>query len=125
MARNAVRSGVTFDKSLYDKLDSIVKSSKRFKIDKSEIINALLDVSKLSIKQIQQLVMNYREKSSKDVIRSGVTFDSKNYSKLTRIISESKRFRIDKSEIVNAIIQNLKFSLKLVQKLVMDYRETR
>ena len=61
MAKNVVRSGVTFDKNIYSQLDSIVKNSKRYKIDKSEIINALLKKSNLSLKQIQKLVMEHRE----------------------------------------------------------------
>ncbi len=62
MAKEAVRSGVTFDRDNYIKLDNIVKNSKRYKIDKSEIINALLKNSNLSVKSIQKLVMDYREK---------------------------------------------------------------
>ena len=38
MAKDVVRSGVTFNKELYSKLDSIVNDSKRYKIDKSGLI---------------------------------------------------------------------------------------
>lgn len=62
MPKDVVRSGVTFDKAIYTKLDSIVNDSKRFKIDKSEIINAILANADLSLKDIQKLVMDYREK---------------------------------------------------------------
>lgn len=63
MAKDVVRSGVTFDKELYSKLDSIVTDSKRYKIDKSEIINAILSQSKLTPKEIQKLVMDWRERA--------------------------------------------------------------
>jgi len=62
MAKDVVRSGVTFDKDIFLKLDSIVSKSKRYKIDKSEIINAILTDSNMSLKTIQKLVMDYREK---------------------------------------------------------------
>ncbi len=48
MVKNVVRSGVTFDKEIYYKLDSVVANSKRYKIDKSEIINAILSKARLS-----------------------------------------------------------------------------
>ncbi|MCB9358342.1 hypothetical protein H6503_00265 [Candidatus Woesearchaeota archaeon] len=60
--KDVVRSGVTFDREIYSLLDGIVKDSKRFKIDKSEILNALVDNSKMSVKDIQKMVMDYREK---------------------------------------------------------------
>jgi hypothetical protein len=62
MPKDVIRSGVTFDKNSYAWLDKIVRNSKRFKIDKSEIINAILNDSKLTIEEIQDLVMDYREK---------------------------------------------------------------
>jgi len=62
MAKDVVRSGVTFDREIYKRLDSIVNDSKRYKIDKSEIINAILENSNLTLKDIQKLVMGYREK---------------------------------------------------------------
>ncbi len=124
MAKDVVRSGVTFDKSIYDRLDNSVKNSKRFKIDKSEIINTLINNSRNPTVQVQKLVMDYREKEkSKKVMRSGVTFDKINYQKLNDIVQNSKRFKIDKSEIINALINNSKLTLKEIQKQVMDYRE--
>jgi ribosomal protein L1 len=62
MPKEAVRSGVTFDKEIYKKLEAIVENSKRFKIDKSEIINAILGNADLDLKEIQKKVMDYREK---------------------------------------------------------------
>ena len=124
MAKDVVRSGVTFDNSIYDRLDNSVKNSKRFKIDKSEIINTLINNSRNPTVQVQKLVMDYREKEkSKKVMRSGVTFDKINYQKLNDIVQNSKRFKIDKSEIINALINNSKLTLKEIQKQVMDYRE--
>ena len=125
MAKDVVRSGVTFDKLIYNKLDSIVKNSKRFRLDKSEIINALINNSDYSIKQIQNLVMDLREKSSKETIRSGVTFDKDVFSKIDSFVKNSKRFRLDKSEIINALAKDSKLDLKFIQNLVMDYRETK
>jgi len=126
MAKDVVRSGVTFSKSIYDKLDSVVKNSKRFKIDKSEIINALINNSKCSIKQIQNLVMDFREKvSSKETIRSGVAFDNQVFEKIDSFVKDSKRFRLDKSEIINALAKDSKLDLRTIQNLVMDYRETK
>ena len=61
MAKDVVRSGVTFDPKIFSKLDKIVKDSKRYKIDKSEIINALLSKVDLSLEEIQKLVMDWRE----------------------------------------------------------------
>jgi hypothetical protein len=59
----------------------------------------------------------------KEVVRSGVTFDPVNYEKLDQVVKNSKRFKIDKSEIINALVSNSNLSLKDIQKLVMDYRE--
>ena len=61
MARDVVRSGVTFEKEIFTKIDAIVKNSKRYKIDKSEIINALVCKFLKDEKQIQELVMKHRE----------------------------------------------------------------
>jgi len=61
LAKDVVRSGVTFDPEIFSKLDKIVKDSKRYKIDKSEIINALLSKVDLSLEEIQKLVMDWRE----------------------------------------------------------------
>ena len=61
MVKDVVRSGVTFSKEIYSKLDGIVNSSKRYKIDKSEIINAVLSKANLTPKEIQKLVMDWRE----------------------------------------------------------------
>ena len=63
------------------------------------------------------------KEKSKKVMRSGVTFDKINYQKLNDIVQNSKRFKIDKSEIINALINNSKLTLKEIQKQVMDYRE--
>lgn len=62
MQKKVVRSGVTFDREIYAKLEHIVGNSKRYKIDKSEIINALIDKFNLDTKEIQKIVMDYREK---------------------------------------------------------------
>lgn len=62
MQKDVIRSGVTFEKTVYEKLDKIVSSSKRYKIDKSEIINAIINSSNLSVKQVQKLVMDWRDK---------------------------------------------------------------
>ena len=61
LVKDVVRSGVTSNKNIYFKLDAIVNNSKRFKIDKSEIINAILSKADLSPEEIQKIVMDWRE----------------------------------------------------------------
>jgi len=63
MAKDVVRSGVTFNRDSYEWLDNVVVNSKRLKIDKSEIINALILKSGMNINDVQELVMNYREQN--------------------------------------------------------------
>ena len=67
MAKDVIRSGVTFNRDIYSKLDKVINDSKRFKIDKSEIINAILSKTNLSPKKIQEIVMDWREEKWKSV----------------------------------------------------------
>lgn len=50
MAKDVVRSGVTFNKNIFSKLNTVVLESKRYKMDKSEIINAILSKTNISSK---------------------------------------------------------------------------
>ena len=63
VAKDSVKSGVTFNRNLYSKLDKIVQKSKHYKIDKSEIINMLLSSQDYDIAKVQKAVIAWRKKN--------------------------------------------------------------